>query len=192
MPDAQCELYFETPYQLLVSVMLSAQATDVSVNKAMAEIYKKGFAPADVLSLEYNGLLSLIKSIGLAPTKAKNIIKATEMIQKEFQGKVPDSLEDLCRLPGVGRKTANVILGEIFGHPTLAVDTHVLRVSARLGLHEESNPEKAERALLKVIDRKYLPKAHHWLILHGRYTCKARSPDCASCKVAKYCPSYLL
>jgi endonuclease-3 len=192
MPDARCELYFQTPYQLLVSVILSAQATDISVNKAMESVYRSGLTPEEVLKLGEEGLLKIIKSIGLAPTKAKNILKTTAKILGDFSGAVPNNLEDLCSLPGVGRKTANVILGEVYGCPVLAVDTHVLRVSRRLGLHRFDSPDKVEVELMKVIDKRYLPKAHHWLILHGRYTCKARAPECSRCTVAEHCPSRIL
>ena len=130
-------------------------------------------------------LLQHIRTIGLAPTKAKNIYKLTGILLDENAGEVPRTRSDLEALPGVGRKTANVILGELFGEPTLAVDTHVLRVSRRLGLHKEKLPEKAEAQLMKVVDPKFLPKAHHWFILHGRYTCKAQKPLCEDCVVAK-------
>lgn len=189
MPDAKCELYFETPYQLLISVVLSAQATDRSVNRAMTPLYQGGLCPASVLKLGEPGVLKHIKSIGLAPTKARNIIALTKVLVNQHHSQVPSSRENLEALPGVGRKTANVILGEIFGLPTLAVDTHVFRVAGRLGLHAEKTPEKAEQKLLAIIPPQFLPKAHHWLILHGRYHCTARKPKCETCLVADLCPS---
>ena len=186
-PEPKCELYYNTPYQLLVSVVLSAQTTDKMVNRCMKPLYQKGFTPEGVLALGETGLLPFIRSIGLAPTKTKNIIKLTSIIINKFASKIPQTRTDLESLPGVGRKTANVILGEIYSQPTLAVDTHVFRVTKRLGWHNELLPVKAEKALLQVIPESSLPKAHHWLILHGRYTCKARKPECSSCSVSKYC-----
>jgi endonuclease-3 len=155
----------------------------------MEPLYRGGFTPETVLALGYDKLLDKIRTVGLAPTKAKNILALTKLIIEEHGGKVPRSREDLEALPGVGRKTANVVLGEIWGEPTLAVDTHVFRVGRRLGLHGENTPEKAEQAMLKVIDSKYLPAVHHWIILHGRYVCKAKSPDCAHCPIADICPT---
>ena len=189
MPEPKCELYFETPFQLLVSVVLSAQTTDKSVNKCMQPIYKKGFDHDTVLKWGQEKLLSHIRTIGLAPTKSKNVLKLSQIIKDNHQGEVPNNRQDLEALPGVGRKTANVILGELFGEPTIAVDTHVFRVGYRLGLHTEKTPIKAEHELLKVIPAKYLPAAHHWLILHGRYTCKALKPMCEQCDLSKLCPS---
>lgn len=186
-PDPRCELYYETPFQLLVSVVLSAQATDKSVNDAMRSLYEQGLAPADILGMGEQGFLTKIRRIGLAPTKSKNVLKLTKIIHDQYADKIPQTREELEALPGVGRKTANVILGEIFREPTIAVDTHVFRVTARLGLHRETTPEKAETKLLSVIDKKWLPMAHHWFILHGRYTCLARSPKCASCALADLC-----
>ncbi len=188
-PNPHCELYYETPYQLLVSVVLSAQATDKSVNDAMTELYKNKLGVDDVLKMGEAGFLSRIRRIGLAPTKAKNVLKLSKIIKENFKGEIPRSREDLESLPGVGRKTANVILGEIFREPTIAVDTHVFRVTTRLGLQNESTPEKAELKLLEVIDSKWLPMAHHWFILHGRYTCMARSPKCETCDLQVLCRS---
>jgi endonuclease-3 len=186
-PAPKCELHFHTPYQLLVSVVLSAQATDKSVNAAMTDLYDHGLSPGDVLKMGEIGFLEKIRKIGLAPTKAKNVIKLTEIIHTKYSDQIPTTREELEALPGVGRKTANVILGEIFKEPTLAVDTHVYRVTARLGLHKESTPEKSEPVILNLIDKKWLPMAHHWFILHGRYTCLARSPKCGECKIADLC-----
>ncbi|MFK7873528.1 MAG: endonuclease III [Oligoflexales bacterium] len=190
MPDAKCELYHETPYQLLVSVVLSAQATDKSVNQAMEPLYYEGFTPQDVLEMGQVRFLDKIKTIGLAPTKSKNVLKLTKILVDRFRGEVPRTRKDLEALPGVGRKTANVVLGEVFGEPTLAVDTHVFRVSRRLGLHEELKPEKCEQVLLQQLKNSDLPKAHHWFILHGRYTCKARKPMCEECPLNHICPAY--
>jgi endonuclease-3 len=186
-PDPRCELYYETPFQLLVSVVLSAQATDKSVNAAMADLYKSGLGVKEILALGEAGFLEKIRKIGLAPTKAKNVLKLTKIIHETYQGEIPTTREKLEALPGVGRKTANVILGEIFREPTIAVDTHVFRVTARLGLHKEKTPEKSELVLLKIIDPKWLPMAHHWFILHGRYTCLARGPKCGECPLRDMC-----
>ena len=187
-PHPRCELYYRTPYQLLVSVVLSAQATDKSVNKAMQHIYDSGFTPVTALALGESGILEKIRTIGLAPTKSKNILRLTKILCEKFGGEVPRDREALEALPGVGRKTANVVLGEIWSEPTLAVDTHVLRVSARLGFHQESSAEKAEKILLQLVPVSYLPRAHHWLVLHGRYICTARNPRCDSCLIGDLCP----
>lgn len=189
MPDAHCELTYHSPFQLLVSVVLSAQATDKMVNQVMEPLYAAGFTPHTVIGWGEEGVLARIRKIGLAPTKAKNVHKLSQIIIADHGGEIPRSREDLEALPGVGRKTANVILGEIFAEPTLAVDTHVFRVGYRLSLHREDSPAKAEHALLKVIAAKYLPKLHHLLIFQGRYTCKAQKPLCAECTVADLCPS---
>ncbi len=192
-PDPHCELYYETPFQLLVSVVLSAQTTDKMVNRCMVPVYQSKnppFTPDTVVSLGEKGLLELIRPIGLAPTKAKNVTNLSRILINQFGGCVPDNRSDLESLPGVGRKTASVILGELFHEPTLAVDTHVFRVTNRLGLQNEKTPEKAESELLKIIDPKFLPKAHHWFILLGRYTCKAQKPDCARCPLNELCPAW--
>jgi endonuclease-3 len=189
-PDPRCELVYKTPYQLLVSVALSAQTTDMMVNRVMAPLYEGDFTPETVVALGVEGFLAKIRSIGLAPTKAKNVTKMSAILLEKFQGEIPRSREDLESLPGVGRKTANVILGEIYREPTLAVDTHVYRVSRRLGLQDEKNPEKAELELLKVVDPKDLPDGHHHFILHGRYVCKALAPQCDVCVLNDICPSF--
>ena len=188
-PNPRCELYYETPYQLLISVVLSAQATDKSVNAAMTDLYKNGLTVDSILQMGEAGFLNKIRRIGLAPTKAKNVLKLTRILKDQFESEIPRTREDLESLPGVGRKTANVILGEIYREPTIAVDTHVFRVTARLGLHKESSPEKAEGKLLSIIDPRWLPMAHHWFILHGRYTCLARSPKCEVCCLFDLCTS---
>ncbi len=186
-PDPKCELFYKTPFQLLVSVVLSAQATDKGVNKAMTALYEAGFDMHTVLSLGPQGVYEKIKTIGLAKTKSKNIYNLSKMLLEKYAGIIPHTKEELMQLPGVGQKTANVILGELFSKPTLAVDTHVFRVGKRLGFHRETQPLKAEEALLKLIEPKFLPKAHHWFILHGRYTCKAKNPACGDCKIRPYC-----
>ena len=188
-PDPRCELYYETPYQLLISVVMSAQATDKSVNAAMTDLYKGGLTVDSVLQMGEGGFLEKIRRIGLAPTKARNILKLSEILKRQFNSEIPRTRQDLESLPGVGRKTANVILGEIYREPTIAVDTHVFRVAARLGLHNETTPDKAELKLLAIIDPSWLPMAHHWFILHGRYTCLARAPKCDACCLADMCPS---
>lgn len=188
-PQPHCELFYRTPYQLLVSVVLSAQTTDKSVNKCMQPLYESGFTPQTVLELGAEGLLAKIRTIGLAPTKAKNVANLTRILVDQYAGQVPRTREALESLPGVGRKTANVVLGEIWHEPVLAVDTHVFRVTARLGLQREASPEKAETELMKVIPREWLPDAHHWFILHGRYTCKAMAPACDQCILRELCPS---
>lgn len=188
-PEPRCELYYETPYQLLISVVMSAQATDKSVNAAMVELYKAGLNVDSVLAMGEAGFLDKIRRIGLAPTKARNVLKLSAILKQKFNSEIPRSREDLESLPGVGRKTANVILGEIYREPTIAVDTHVFRVGARLGLHREGTPEKAEQKLLAVIDPTWLPMAHHWFILHGRYTCLARAPKCDLCCLVDLCSS---
>lgn len=188
-PEPKCELYYETPFQLLVSVVLSAQTTDKMVNRCMEPLYKKGFTPQTVLAMGQQKLLAAIQSIGLAPTKSKNIFRLSHIILEKYQGEIPSTRSELEALPGVGKKTASVILGEIFREPTLAVDTHVYRVTKRLGLHNESTPDKAEKVLLEVVKESYRPDAHHWFILHGRYTCKAQSPMCVTCHLRGVCPS---
>ena len=189
-PDAACELYYETPYQLLVSVILSAQATDKMVNRCMKKHYQAGLQPETVLRWGYDGLLQNIRQIGLAPTKAKNIIRTTQVLVDKYQGQLPNQRAELEALAGVGRKTANVMLGEIFQQHTLAVDTHVFRTTKRLQLHQANTPLRAERELLKIIDKRYLPAAHHLFIAHGRYTCLARKPKCHLCKLPDMCAFY--
>ena len=188
-PQAHCELYYCTPYQLLLSVILSAQATDKMVNLCMRPHYQAGLDPQAVLAWGYEGLLRNIRRIGLAPTKARNIIASTHKLLREHGGKIPDKRGELESFAGVGRKTANVILGEIYQQETLAVDTHVFRTTKRLGLHAEKNAEKCEQKLLQLIDKRFLPAAHHLFIAHGRYTCTARTPACQNCNLRDLCPS---
>jgi endonuclease-3 len=188
-PAPTCELYYETGFQLLVSVVLSAQTTDKSVNACMRELYQNGFTPQTVLDLGEAGLLAAIRRIGLAPTKAKRVMELARLVRERHGGEVPRTREELEALPGVGRKTANVVLAELFREKTLAVDTHVFRVTRRLGLQRESTPDKCETELMKVVAPDYLPDAHHWFILHGRYVCKALKPDCDHCPLQDRCPS---
>lgn len=188
-PDPRTELLYHTPFQLLVAVVLSAQATDKSVNRCTESLFQDGFDAAAAVRLGPEGLLAHIRSIGLAPTKAKNVARLAELLIAEHGGAVPHSREALEALPGVGKKTASVVLAELYNEPTLAVDTHVFRVTQRLGLQGERSPEKAEQRLLAVVRAEWLPRAHHWFILHGRYVCKALKPDCAHCVLRDLCPS---
>ena len=185
--DPKPELHYTTSMDLLVAVVLSAQATDRQVNKATAPLWEICQTPEDYLALGEKALAKAIQSIGLYRNKAKSIIGLSQRLIDNFNGQVPDSREALCSLPGVWRKTANVVLNIAFGQPCLAVDTHVFRVGNRTGLVKAPTPEKVELALVKRIPEKHLYHAHHYLILHGRYTCKARSPECASCPVRALC-----
>jgi endonuclease-3 len=187
-PHPRCELFYLTPFQLLVSVVLSAQATDKSVNSAMVPLYKAGFGLEDVLAMGAEGFLPLIRSIGLAPKKSKYIEALAKRLYTDHGGQVPCTREALEALPGVGRKTAHVVLGELFKAPVLAVDTHVFRVGFRLGLHRATQVRQAEEELLRCFDEVYLPRVHHWMVLHGRYICKARAPLCKTCPVEDLCP----
>ena len=186
-PKPTTELKFSTPFELLVAVILSAQATDVSVNKALAVLFPVANTPAAILALGLNGLKKYIKSIGLYNAKAANIIKTCRILIEKYNGKVPADRESLQELPGVGRKTANVILNTAFGQPTIAVDTHIFRVSNRTGLAPGKNVTEVEKKLLKVVPDEYKKDAHHWLILHGRYTCMARKPQCGRCILYDLC-----
>ncbi len=186
-PAPVTELNAPNPFCLLVAIVLSAQATDVGVNKATAGLFKIADTPQKILKLGEAGLKQHIKTIGLFNTKAKNILALCAKLIGEFDGAVPNTREQLETLPGVGRKTANVWLNCVLGKPTIAVDTHVFRVANRLGLCHTTNPLATELALLKIIPKKWMQHAHHWLILHGRYVCKARKPECARCLVQKWC-----
>jgi endonuclease III len=190
-PHPQTELVYTTPYTLLVAVVLSAQATDKGVNKATEPLFKVADTPQKMLDLGLENLKTYIKSIGLYQTKAKNIIKLSEMLLDRHKGQVPHNREDLEALPGVGRKTANVVLNVAFGMPTIAVDTHIFRVSNRTGLAVGKTPLDVERKLEQVIPTQYRDHAHHWLILHGRYICVARNPKCSICPVQADCPYYV-
>ncbi len=183
------ELDYKSPFTLLVSVVLSAQATDKSVNKATAELYKAADTPEAMAALGVEGVTPLIKTIGLFRNKAKNVVALSRILIERYGGKVPMERAALQELPGVGRKTASVVLNELDVEPAIAVDTHVFRVSHRLGLAKAKTPDKVEAELMAKIPERYLTRAHHWLILHGRYTCLARRPRCETCLVADLCPS---
>ena len=187
MPAPRTELQFSNPYTLLVAVALSAQATDVSVNKATGPLFSRVSTPAAMLQLGEEGLKTYIRSIGLFNTKARNIIRMAEILIEKHDGIVPRDRKALEALPGVGRKTANVVLNEAFGEPTLAVDTHIFRVGNRTGMAVAPTPLGVEKLLLKRVPKTYLKAAHHWLILHGRYRCMARKPDCNSCVIHDLC-----
>lgn len=187
-PDPTTELVYGNPYQLLVAVVLSAQATDKGVNKATGPLFAEVKAPAQMAALGEEGLLPFIKTIGLYRGKGRNIIALSKLLVEKHGGEVPRTREALEALPGVGRKTANVVLNTLWGEPTLAVDTHVFRVARRLGLSKGSTVLAVERDLMKAVPADYLRDAHHWLILHGRYTCTARAPKCPTCPVRDLCP----
>jgi endonuclease III len=186
-PAPETELEYVNPYTLLVAVALSAQATDVGVNKATRSLFAKVTTPRQMLELGEDGLRQHIKTIGLYNMKAKNVIAAARILVEQFGGEVPQERDKLEKLPGVGRKTANVVLNVAFGQPTIAVDTHIFRVSNRTGLAPGKNPLEVELKLEKVTPRPFVSHAHHWLILHGRYVCKARTPECWRCPVADLC-----
>jgi endonuclease-3 len=186
-PDPRTELLFESPFQLLVAVILSAQATDKSVNAATRELFRRAPTPQAMLKLGLAGLKRHIRTIGLYNAKARNIITTCRLLVEHHGGEVPREREALEALPGVGRKTANVVLNAAFGEPTLAVDTHVFRVANRTGLARGDSPRAVEDGLLKVIPPEFLTHAHHWLILLGRYICKARRPECARCPIVAWC-----
>ena len=186
-PHPTTELLYHSPFQLLIAVMLSAQATDISVNKATAKLFPLANTPSALVALGEEKLKAYIKTIGLFNTKAKNVIKTCQILIEQYAGEVPDNREALEALPGVGRKTANVILNTAFGQPTMAVDTHIFRVANRTGLARGKTPLAVEQALVKTIDKVFLQDAHHWLILHGRYVCVARKPDCPTCLIRDLC-----
>jgi endonuclease-3 len=186
-PAPRTELVYRTPFELLVSVVLSAQATDVSVNKATAKLFPVANTPAAILALGEDGLKSYIKTIGLFNSKAKNILKTCQALVAEHGGEVPRDRDALEALPGVGRKTANVILNSAFGEPTIAVDTHIFRVANRTGIAPGANVRAVEDELVRVTPDEFKHNAHHWLILHGRYVCKARKPACPTCLIADLC-----
>jgi endonuclease-3 len=186
-PRPRTELRYDSAFELLISVILSAQATDVSVNKATAELFRVANTPRGILALGLAGLRRHIRSIGLYNTKARNIIATCRLLLSEHDGEVPRDRESLERLPGVGRKTANVVLNTAFGEPTIAVDTHIFRVANRTGLAPGRNVLEVERGLLRIVPGRFRKDAHHWLILHGRYTCTARAPDCARCVIRAWC-----
>lgn len=191
-PKPTTELVYNSPFELLIAVILSAQATDVSVNKATAKLYPIANTPQAILTLGLDGLKSYIKTIGLYNSKAANIITTCQILVDKHQGQVPHQREDLEALAGVGRKTANVVLNTAFGEPTIAVDTHIFRVANRLGLANSKTVDGVEKQLLANVPNQYKLDAHHWLILHGRYVCTARKPQCTTCLLADLCPSKLI
>jgi endonuclease III len=186
-PAPKTELEYINPYTLLVAVVLSAQATDVGVNKATGPLFKVVQTPRQMLELGEERLRQYIRTIGLFNTKARNVMKLSEILVAEHGGEVPRKRKELEALPGVGRKTANVVLNVAFGQTTIAVDTHIFRVSNRTGLARGKTPEEVERKLVRYVPARWKPHAHHWLILHGRYICKARKPDCPACVVRDLC-----
>ena len=186
-PHPTTELVYKTPFELLIAVILSAQATDVSINKATSKLYPVANTPKAILELGEKGLIKYVKTIGLYNTKSKNIIKTCQILLEQHNSKVPEDRTALEALPGVGRKTANVILNTAFGHPTIAVDTHIFRVSNRTGIAPGKTVLEVEKKLLKFVPDTFKKDAHHWLILHGRYTCKARKPECPDCIIRELC-----
>ncbi len=187
-PDPRTELHFINPFTLVVAVALSAQTTDVAVNKATGPLFALASNPRDMLALGEERLMRMISSIGLYRNKAKNVMRLCEILLERFGGEVPLNREDLVSLPGVGNKTASVVLNELDVEPAIAVDTHVFRVGHRLGLVRANTPDKVEKQLMALIPRHWLTRAHHWLILHGRYVCVARKPKCSICIVRDLCP----
>jgi endonuclease-3 len=185
--NPKTSLKYRNRFTLLTSVVLSAQCTDVNVNNVTKSIYQKYYRPEHFVDLGISKIKKLIKKIGLFNTKAKNIYYLSKILSDKYQGKVPDKFEDLILLPGVGRKTANVVLNALFNKPTIAVDTHVFRVGNRTGLASGKNPEQVENQLLKILPKKHIKKAHHLILLHGRYVCKARNPLCKECAINKIC-----
>ena len=186
-PEPKTELVYRTPFELLVSVVLSAQATDKSVNLATAKLFQVADTPAKLVELGEERLQDYIKTIGLFRTKAKNVIRLSRLLLEKFAGEIPQNREDLESLPGVGRKTANVVLNTAFGQPTMAVDTHIFRVANRTGLAAGKDVLSVEKKLLQTMPPEFLLHAHHWLILHGRYTCVARKPKCPECLIEDLC-----
>ena len=186
-PHPQTELEYTTPFELLIAVILSAQATDVSVNKATRQLYPVANTPSAIYALGVEGLIPYVQTIGLYRNKANNVIGTCRILLDQHDGEVPRDREALQALPGVGRKTANVVLNTAFGMPAMAVDTHIFRVSNRTGIAPGKNVDIVEQKLMKFVPPEYLMDAHHWLILHGRYTCTARSPQCWNCLIADLC-----
>ncbi|MDX8390734.1 MAG: endonuclease III [Mariprofundaceae bacterium] len=186
-PEPETELHYSNPFELLIAVILSAQATDVGVNKATGQLYPMANTPESFLALGEDGLKQYIATIGLYHSKARHIIATCHLLIQKHQSTVPASREELEALPGVGRKTANVVLNTLYGEPTIAVDTHIFRVGNRTGLATGKTPLAVEKKLMRAVPKIFLRYAHHWLILHGRYTCRARKPLCTSCAVADLC-----
>ncbi len=189
-PDAKCELNYRTPFELLIATVLSAQSTDVRVNLVTKDLFKEHNTPEKIVELGEDKLIKYIKSIGFYNVKSKNIISLAKLIIENYDSRVPNNIEDLIKLPGVGRKTANVVLSNCFSVPAIAVDTHVFRVSKRLGFSKKNNPLHVEQDLMKKISKEYWTDAHHAFIFHGRRVCKARNPLCVSCSVQDYCIFY--
>jgi len=185
--NPKTSLKYRNKFTLLTSVVLSAQCTDVNVNNVTKDIYKKYYTPQHFVDLGINKIRNLIKSIGLFNNKSKNLYYLSKILLEKYQSKIPNKFEELILLPGVGRKTANVVLNAVFNEPTIAVDTHVFRVGNRTGLSNGKNPEQVESQLLKILPTKHLKKAHHLILLHGRYTCKSRNPLCKKCVINKIC-----
>ena len=186
-PAPESELEYVNPFTLLVAVVLSAQATDKSVNKATESLFKIVDTPEKMVELGEEKLISYIRTIGLYKNKAKSVIGLSQMLISDFNSQVPGNRDDLMKLPGVGRKTANVVLNVIFNQPTMPVDTHLLRISPKIGLAEGTTPEQIEKSLLERIPKDYLKNAHHWILLHGRYVCTARNPKCQTCPLLSLC-----
>ncbi|WIF94973.1 endonuclease III [Caminicella sporogenes] len=189
-PDAESELVYSTPFELLISTILAAQCTDKRVNSVTKELYKKYNTPQKFLELNEQELGEMIKSCGFYRMKSKNILNTCKILVEKYNSKVPDTIEELMTLPGVGRKTANVVVSNAFGKDAIAVDTHVFRVSNRIGLANSGDVFETEKQLMENIDKKLWSKAHHWLIYHGRRVCKARKPNCKICPISKYCLYY--
>ena len=187
IPNPETELAHDNPFQLLISVILSAQATDISVNKVTPALFEAFPDPESMATARVEQILSFIRSIGLAPSKAKNIVNTCSLLVEKHQGQIPQTLEELIALPGVGRKTANVMLNTAFGESVIAVDTHIFRVSNRTGLAIGKDVREVEDGLMKNVPRKFKKDAHHLLILHGRYVCKARKPECSQCVIRRQC-----
>ena len=186
-PSPDTELHYKNPFELLIAVILSAQATDISVNKATDKLYPVAATPESIYALGVAGLKPYIRTIGLFNSKAENIIKTCRILTEQFNSEVPRTRDELESLPGVGRKTANVVLNTAFGEPTIAVDTHIFRVSNRTGIAKGKTPLEVEKRLVRLTPDEFKKDAHHWLILHGRYTCKARKPLCGECAVIEWC-----
>ncbi len=189
-PIAETELHYENPFQLLIAVILSAQCTDKRINLVTPELFKAFPNPKKLAEAEFDEVFYYIKSVSYPSNKSKHLIGMAQMLVKDFKNKIPESTEELIKLPGVGRKTANVITSVVFNQPSMAVDTHVFRVSNRLGLTNSKTPLQTENQLLEYIPEEFVAIAHHWLILHGRYTCTARSPKCNICPLSDHCKSY--
>lgn len=191
MPDPKTELHYDTPFHLLLAVILSAQCTDKRINIVTPALFKRFPEPSDLAASTEEEVYEYIKSVTFPNNKTRSLLKAARMLEEEFGGEVPCNIDDLMKLPGVGRKTANVMLSVVWNKSAMAVDTHVFRVSNRIGLTNNSRtPLETEKVLVKHIPAELIPNAHHWLILHGRYICKARRPDCMNCQITEYCKFY--